>query len=241
MLKKGLLKKFSFVLMVLVLFSTAFTPSVTPVKAAPPSGQKWVSVKDFGAVGDYVTDDTKAIQDANDYCKENGSVLYFPSGVYGCTNGIIKKCNWVGDGTPTLGTFPMIDDKILLRDGKKTLLPGSVLIFKGMGTNKITTQRTDEFSEATYCVKTEPGASTNMDKIAIVQDMIVQDAAGTWTTPANDQRADYDVGYMIDDSYRNNHSDFVVFGYFKKAGIWIHGTGETLITTLLQEDRPVEI
>jgi hypothetical protein len=41
-----------------------------------------VSVKDFGAVGDGVTDDTAAIQAAIDY----GSVVYFPSGNYLISN-----------------------------------------------------------------------------------------------------------------------------------------------------------
>lgn len=41
-----------------------------------------VSVKDFGAVGDGVTDDAAAVQDAIDYVQTLGGNLYFPKGVY---------------------------------------------------------------------------------------------------------------------------------------------------------------
>lgn len=41
-----------------------------------------VSVKDFGAVGDGVTDDTAAIQTALNYAENGGKVVLFPAGVY---------------------------------------------------------------------------------------------------------------------------------------------------------------
>ena len=44
----------------------------------------FVSVKDFGAVGDGVTDDTAAIQAAVDYVATNGGVLTVPVGTYLC-------------------------------------------------------------------------------------------------------------------------------------------------------------
>lgn len=44
-----------------------------------------VSVKDFGAVGDGVTDDTAAIQAAYNYIGQTRGVLYFPEGVHICS------------------------------------------------------------------------------------------------------------------------------------------------------------
>jgi hypothetical protein len=58
-----------------------------------------VSVKDFGAVGDGVTDDTAAIQAAEDACATSGQALWFPAGTYRCNSGITKKSvNWFGAG-----------------------------------------------------------------------------------------------------------------------------------------------
>ena len=50
-----------------------------------------VSVLDFGAVGDGVTDDTAAIQAAIDYASTLGAELYFPTGVYKHTSTLIWK------------------------------------------------------------------------------------------------------------------------------------------------------
>ncbi len=48
----------------------------------------FVSVKDFGAIGDSMTDDTIAIRTADLWCSQNGFTLYFPRGVYRISDGI---------------------------------------------------------------------------------------------------------------------------------------------------------
>ena len=56
-----------------------------------------VSVKDFGAVGDGLADDTLAIQNAINYCADNGHTLFTPPGVYNHTGLTISKpLKWVG-------------------------------------------------------------------------------------------------------------------------------------------------
>jgi hypothetical protein len=52
-----------------------------------------VSVKDFGAVGDGVTDDTAAIQAAADYCAANDAFLMGVPGTYLVTSTLVFKCN----------------------------------------------------------------------------------------------------------------------------------------------------
>ena len=74
-----------------------------------------VSVKDFGAVGDGVTDDTAAIQAAVDYAALNSPVaVYFPAGTYDISSAVTKaSLNDVtvyGDGAKiTFGAFTAFD------------------------------------------------------------------------------------------------------------------------------------
>lgn len=55
------------------------------------------SVKDFGAVGDGMADDTWAIQSAINAVIESGQmgVVYIPSGVYRITSGLVVDCGYV--------------------------------------------------------------------------------------------------------------------------------------------------
>ena len=60
---------------------------------------EYVSIIDFGAVGDGATDDTAAIAAAETACLASGQSLYFPAGTYKCLTGLTKKAvNWHGDG-----------------------------------------------------------------------------------------------------------------------------------------------
>ena len=74
-----------------------------------------VSVKDFGAVGDGVTDDTAAIQTAINYVKNaaNVTTIYFPVGQYKVTSTLNATASagiqLVGDGGPISGTVILGD------------------------------------------------------------------------------------------------------------------------------------
>lgn len=60
-----------------------------------------VNVKDFGAVGDGVTDDTAAIQAANNFAQSLGKGLRFTSGVYPA-HGLQMTASWDMEGTAKL-------------------------------------------------------------------------------------------------------------------------------------------
>lgn len=58
-----------------------------------------VSVKDFGAIGDGLSDDTKSIQDAIDYShNQGGGVVFFPIGKYNISSSLVLK-----EGVTALG------------------------------------------------------------------------------------------------------------------------------------------
>jgi hypothetical protein len=64
--------------------------------------QEFVSVKDFGAVGDGVTDDTAAIQAAIDACEVLKKPIFFPVGTYIITSGLTvqqKEVHVIGEGS----------------------------------------------------------------------------------------------------------------------------------------------
>lgn len=77
-----------------------------------PAGFSWYSVKDFGAVGNGVTDDSAAINTGLDFVKANGGTLWFPDGTYVCKNirldGNTKYYSMIGGGKERV-TFKHLD------------------------------------------------------------------------------------------------------------------------------------
>lgn len=55
--------------------------------------QSEVNVKTFGALGDWSTDDSAAIQAAANFCLNNNFSLFFPDGVYRTSVGLIINCD----------------------------------------------------------------------------------------------------------------------------------------------------
>jgi hypothetical protein len=74
-----------------------YTPAGTGAVATNVQAKlrQYVSVKDFGAVGDGITDDTAAVQLACNYMMDNAKSLFFPAGTY-LVNGTVVIGNTVG-------------------------------------------------------------------------------------------------------------------------------------------------
>ena len=80
--------------------SVGYTPAGTGAVATTVQIKlrESVSVKDFGAVGDGVTNDTAAIQAASDYCALSNQLLHIDPLTYKCTSAIHFACDVNGDG-----------------------------------------------------------------------------------------------------------------------------------------------
>jgi hypothetical protein len=94
--------------------------------------QEFVSVKDFGAVGDGVVDDTIAFQAAIDYCKTSGLILHVNPGTYKLTStldmndGYDNAVSLVGMGgfsnEPVLEFQNGVTIGLLVKNSKNTLI-----------------------------------------------------------------------------------------------------------------------
>lgn len=99
-----------------------------------------ISVKDFGAKGDGVTDDTSAIQTAINNCASNDGLLFFPAGTYICEGLNIPAIRLVGCGRKSVlklkanaenNLINVTADKAIIEgialDGNKTNQNGHIL------------------------------------------------------------------------------------------------------------------
>ncbi|NLZ42851.1 MAG: hypothetical protein GX886_16645, partial [Comamonadaceae bacterium] len=97
----------------LVGFRQAGTGAV--VRTAQDKMREWVSVKDFGAVGDGVTDDTAAIQAAIDSVV--GGTVHFPVGTFLISAPIQLRRGVMLQGAGPFDTSANASTKILLKSG----------------------------------------------------------------------------------------------------------------------------
>lgn len=103
----------------------------------------WVSVKDYGAVGDGTTDDTLAIQRAINYVMPTGGTIYFPAGTYKTTDtlSMINPDNsrksgiyFVGQGRQSTKLLPYLANKPALKiRGVPTTGPVNTTFYWGGG------------------------------------------------------------------------------------------------------------
>ena len=182
-----------------------------------------VNIKDFGAVGDYTTDDTAAFVNFLTYIENNNKAGYIPSGVYRITSSIDlpSGIKLYGDKPPGINTWFDTPDKENLRPGFKDQITGSVLIFDGAATQTYTTNRTDKFASFTYALSYLHIEPCLIENIGIVQNMDVYTAGNVLTTLANVNAADYDCGLVLRSqlSVMNNVN---IFGYWPKGSLVVN-------------------
>ncbi|MDF1823958.1 MAG: glycosyl hydrolase family 28-related protein [Verrucomicrobiales bacterium] len=176
------------------------------------------NVRDYGAVGDGITDDTSAIKNAFQSERE----IHFPAGVYLISDGLElpHSVTITGEGSPSLGTFPLKDDKTYLDKDRFSKLPGTTLLFRNRGTKALKTTRSDQFSSLRYALKTATDSPWKISHLAILLDMQVT-SGGKKTSAKADMRSDYDVGLLVDDSPGGTMHSVSIYGYWNKAGLCI--------------------
>ena len=199
------------------------------LRTSQDKARESVSVKDFGAVGDYNTDDTAALFMALSAVGEGG-VLFFPRGVYRVTQSFVlpSGVKLKGTGAPNMQIAPQTDDdKRFMRPGFKHLIPGSSIIFDGTATTNRITERTDRFSSFSYFVKTSLDTPNDISGLGLLMDMDVFTAGGSLTSTSTDNRSVCDVGLLIDDAHHCYINDVCVFGYWAKASLVVLSASST--------------
>lgn len=126
----------------LVTYLPSGTGAVT--RTAQAKMRDTVSVKDFGAVGDGVTDDTAAIQATITAVGINGGCVYFPKGTYKITSQLViydSNIRLVGDGFKnTTITASSASFNMLRTTNGKSFISISDLSFLGGATTNATAQ-----------------------------------------------------------------------------------------------------
>lgn len=175
----------------------------------------------FGAVGDYNTDDTAAIDAWLAYFTITKRPLYHAAGVFRYHNKRMEFPEGViitGPGGPRISTFPLTSpEKVKLRPGYKHTLSGAVTIFSGTPSQPpITTTRTDRFSSISPMAAYLHYGRADISGFDFVQDMDVRTSADAWTTPAMDNRANFDAGF-VNKGY-GLRFNCGIWGYLPKMG-----------------------
>lgn len=195
-----------------------------------------ISIKDFGAVGDGVANDTNAIQRALD----SGKDIYIPSGVYVCTEELEIKTN----GQRVLGAGRGYG----YNANTERYSPGgqvaqyssavfnwthvSTLLFKGTGNKRIRTRVNYRASSADP--QDEPisvglniqAEGTQLENFCVFLDITppAGGPSGELTDSIDNLGADWDVGIFVGCRGNTKLKDVASIGYHRKANIWLDVT-----------------
>lgn len=181
-------------------------------------------LKDFGAAGDYDTDDSDAIEKWLSALSATGKAGDAGDGVYRHTRSFDLPAGVViyGSGSPKIAHFPQYGgDKSKLRPGYKHLINGAVFIFSGTATKTYTTNRSDRYSSFTYVWRAPEYAGFDISGVAFILDCDVYNAAGELTTKATDNRA-IAGSLFVNNGTLGSFHDVTIFGYTENAAYVCH-------------------
>lgn len=182
-----------------------------------------INAKSFGAIGDGVTDDTKAIQNAINASK--GNTLIIPNGVYKITETLHIPRNTKIKGQFNSSWFPFGQRRKELVENVLDMNNGTILKFVGKGSQKYNTNRED-FRRFSCAVKLEQNADgVNISNLKILCDFSIWNDNNQMTTPKTDNAAQYDIGLWINNADHIKLDNISVVGYWKKAGVLIDASG----------------
>lgn len=104
-------------------------PGAVP-RTALSKAREWVSVLDYGAVGDGEADDTEAFKDCRNFCEETGATMRIPAGGYKLTDTIVVGGSFdiVGEGGSVSRILPVFNTQKPVFD----LAPGDNQVVNGM-------------------------------------------------------------------------------------------------------------
>lgn len=209
-----------------VAYAAPFSGSVTTNVEAKLA--QYVSVKDFGAVGDGVNDDTVAIQNAINYLTPFGGTLFFPQGTYivsdanadnACLN-VTAPIQFVGAGAfytsiqPAAGVAGTVNTIVV---NPNPNYDQTLMSFKNLSLGNLN-NGTRQGNHGIYCATLNVGQ--NLPKFT-VENCAIQQGGGYAIYHLNDPIDNINGGMYA--AYINNNT--------LKGGIKLENSGDSIVVS----------
>ena len=189
-----------------------------------------INVKDFGAKGDGVTDDTDAIQAA----LNTGKTVYIPSGIYACYGELAMTIA----GTRIVGAGMGGGYRGSLATPITNWTHNTTLLFKDNTRPNRKRVRTRYLARPNAEYANDPAMSVGIDvqaehcnisDICLYLDITLPDDINTKSYRGDVEEstnfgADLDIGIFVGTRTHFTMKSVAVLGYWRKAGIWVDST-----------------
>lgn len=191
-----------------------------------------VSVKDFGAIGDGITDDTEAVQAALD----SGRDIFIPSGIFVCTQELEmtthgQRIYGAGRGYGYNSNQVKLENGVIVAKWSSAVFNWrhvSTLLFKGSGIKRRRTRVLYRASAAdpqddamSVCLNIQ-AEGTSLEHFCLFLDITppAGGAAAEKTDRVTNLGANWDVGIFVGCRQNTNFNRMGVIGYHRKANVW---------------------